>query len=428
MKLIKYVVTTLALSAALPALASVMVSSPSNGDTVAANVKFVASANTTTCKSGVAALGVYIDDSLKYSAGGTSINTTLNLASGNHKAVILAWDYCGATSSSTISLTVNTASGVSVTSPANGSTVSNPAAFVASATTACAGGVASMGVYVNGNLSYTSQGAKLNATLPLPVGTPNTVVQAWDNCGGVTSTPVSVKVAGTTMANIHQSTNWNQWGELPPVYDICSAPCSGISWAMTHNQKAVSLSGNATRFDMGGSKPYSDVLWSNPVLGQGALGSYQDNSRSLIPNLHNFALDTDIFITNLAVTQDLEFDINMYKDGVGMEWGTECNHLADGVWDIWDNVNAHWVPTSIPCTLNNNAWNHVTVNVQRESDNTLLYQSITVNGVNYPINRTMPPFSVPSGWYGMTINYQMDGNYRQSANTTFLDNTNFTYW
>ncbi len=66
--------------------------------------------------------------------------------------------------------------------------------------------------------------------------------------------------------------------------------------------------------------------------------------------------------------------------------------------------------------------------VQREADNTLLYQTISVNGVVYSINRTMPPFSVPVGWYGMTVNYQMDGNYRQSANTTYLDNTNFTYW
>jgi len=35
---------------------------------------------------------------------------------------------------------------------------------------------------------------------------------------------------------------------------------------------------------------------------------------------------------------------------------------------------------------------------------------------------------VPSSWYGITVNYKMDGNYNQSANTTYLDNLSLTYW
>jgi hypothetical protein len=135
-----------------------------------------------------------------------------------------------------------------------------------------------------------------------------------------------------------------------------------------------------------------------------------------------------VFVTNYSITQNLEFDINMYMNGVGMEWGTECNHLADGVWDIWNNVEAKWMPTSVPCNLNNNAWNHVTLQVQREANNDLLYQSITVNGTTHTINQTVAPFQVPAGWWGMTVNYQMDGNYKQSANTTYLDKFNVTYW
>lgn len=421
---------TLALCTALPAFASVVVSSPSDGDTVAANVRFVASATTTTCKSGIASLGVYVDGGLRYTVNGISVNTVVNLTPGKHQAVIQAWDFCGAVTSSSMSVTVNTNAGVSVASPSNGSTVSNPATFVASATTACSGGVAAIGVYVNGSLSYQSQGATMNAAVVLPEGKQTAIVQEWDYCGGASSTPVSVNVAtsGTTMANLHQSTNWHQWGELSPVYDICNAPCSGVTWSMTTNQKAPSLSGNATSFQIGGTTPYSDVLWSNPVMGQGALGDYlKDVNHTLIPTLHDFTLSTDVFIANLALTQDLEFDINMYKDGLGLEWGTECNHLAGGVWDYWDNVNAHWIHTAIPCNLNNNAWNHIVIQVHRNADNSLLYQTIATNGVSYPVNRTVPPFHVPAGWYGMTINYQMDGNYRQGAYTTLLDNTNFTY-
>lgn len=162
-------------------------------------------------------------------------------------------------------------------------------------------------------------------------------------------------------------------------------------------------------------------------MGQGTTQGLPDNNRTLIPNLHNFVYDADVYVTNFAITQVLEFDINMYLNGVGMEWGTQCNHLADGDWDIWDNVNRRWRSTGVPCKLNN-GWNHVSFQVQRKSNNDLLYQTITVNGVTATINQTYAPYSVPSGWYGVTLNYQMDGNYRQDANITYVDNLNLTYW
>jgi hypothetical protein len=69
----------------------------------------------------------------------------------------------------------------------------------------------------------------------------------------------------------------------------------------------------------------------------------------------------------------------------------------------------------------------VVLQVQRQSNNDLLYQTITMNGTTYTINQTMAPFQVPASWYGMTVNFQMDGNYNQSANTAYLDNFNVTY-
>jgi hypothetical protein len=51
-----------------------------------------------------------------------------------------------------------------------------------------------------------------------------------------------------------------------------------------------------------------------------------------------------------------------------------------------------------------------------------------MNGITYTLNKSVAPFWVPSSWYGMTVNYQMDGNYNMSSNTTYLDNLNVTYW
>lgn len=410
------------------AFATVVVSAPLNGASVPSIVPFTATASTSTCYWGVAAMGIYIDDKLSFVTNGASLNTSLPLSSGSHRAAVQEWDFCGGATNNVVTVSVaSQQGGVSVTSPVAGSTVGPANYFVATATTACAQGVSSIGVYVNQVLAFVSPGASLNTQITLPAGSQSPVVQAWDNCGGITNITIPLTVTGTKLTQLQATGGWNQWGELGPVYNICS-PCNGVTWSMYQHVAANSLSGNATKYTIGGTTPYSDVLWSNPVIGQGTTLGMPDTNHTLLPTIHHLVYDTDVFVTNFAVTQDLEFDVNMFMGGVGMEWGTECNHLDHHVWDIWDNQNAIWLPTNVPCSLNDKAWNHVSFDVSRGTNNSLTYNSITVNGVTSQINQTVPPFSVPSSWYGMTVNYQMDGNYNQATNTTYLDNLTVTYW
>ncbi|WP_263418579.1 Ig-like domain-containing protein [Terriglobus albidus] len=411
---------------AIPALATVAVTSPTNNTTVGPSVRVTASA-TTSCSKGVASMGIYVDHALQRVVDGTNLDSSISLSPGKHRVVVQEWDYCGGATYTSLDLTSSSSSGVNVASPANGSKVGTPAIYVASATTACDKGVSAMGIYVNHQLVYKVAGSTLATPITMGHGRQSTVVQAWDNCGGTATTPIDVTVTGTRLTNLQAAPGWNQWGQLPPVYDICDAPCPGVNWSMIQNQKTPSLSGNATQFYLGGTTPYSDVLFSNPVIGHGNKQGLTDESHTLLPTLHDFLYDTDVYVSNWAVTQVLEFDLNMYAGGVGMEWGTECNHLNGNVWDYWNNVEARWVPTSIPCTLKD-GWNHVTLQAHRQANNDLLYQSITVNGVVYPLNITVAPKSVPSGWWGMTVNYQMDGNYKMDGYTTALDNFHFTYW
>ncbi len=415
---------------AAPAFATVSVSSPQNGATLSSSVAYSASATTSTCSKGVASMGVYVDYKLLYVVNGTKLNTTLSVDAGKHNTVVEEWDYCGGATFVPMTITVSGQSGVFVTSPANNSTVSSPANFVATATSACSKGIASMGVYVNNQLEVVKNGASLNTQLNLGSGTQHAVVEEWDYCGGASYTPVTVTVQGSgkVLNNIQASGGWKNWGEFAPNYDICTSNCSGVNWSMWQHQSSPSLSGNASRFNIGGSTPYADVLWSNPVIGQFSTQGIPDTGHTLLPSLHYFTYDADFFVTNASVTQVLEFDISMYMNGAGMIWGTQCNYLGGKVWDIWDNVSAHWVSSGVPCNLINNGWNHVTVQAQRQSNNTLLYHSITLNGVTSVIDRTYAPFTVPTNWWGITLNYQMDGNSKMSSNTTYVDNLKFTYW
>jgi hypothetical protein len=71
-------------------------------------------------------------------------------------------------------------------------------------------------------------------------------------------------------------------------------------------------------------------------------------------------------------------------------------------------------------------WNHLTLKVQRTSDNHQTYQSITLNGQTANLNWTFENGSSPD-WWGLTVNFQMDGNYQQAAYKVFLDNLTLTY-
>ena len=234
--------------------------------------------------------------------------------------------------------------------------------------------------------------------------------------------------SATTLSDIQASAGWNSWGQFPPLYQDCAAPCPGLSWSIEQHVASPSLSGNATQFSIGGTAPYSDVLFSNPLVGQNSTQGLPDDDHTLLPSIHNFIYSADFYVTNASVTQVLEFDISMYFNGLSLIWGNQCNHLGDGDWDIWDNMNSKWASTGFACPLIDKGWNHVTIQAQREADNTLLFQSFTLNGVTEELNTTNGPGTAPQSWWGVTVNFQMDGDKLESANTTYLDNLSLSYW
>jgi hypothetical protein len=317
--------------------------------------------------------------------------------------------------------------GVNVSSPVSGSTIGTPVYYTATATTTCSKGVASMGIYVNNQLNYVVNGARLNTSLTLTSGTYDTVVQEWDYCGGSTFQHVKISVAGKTFANLQASGGWTGYGEFAPNYDICTNCGPGVTWSMQQGITSPSLSGKATKFSIGGTTPYADVLWTNPLIGDFSSQGLPDTGHTIIPNLHNFTYDIYFYSSSFNLSQVLEFDINQYFNSMGFTWGHQCRIAGGSTFDVWDNVHWKWIPTGVPCNPVNNSWNHLTLQVQRTWDNWLCYHSITLNGVTRVINLYFPPFWV-NNWYGITANYQMDGNYRQSPYTVFVDKFNLIYW
>ncbi len=233
--------------------------------------------------------------------------------------------------------------------------------------------------------------------------------------------------SGTTFSNVQRSGGWAEYGQQAPNFVDCSpSPCDGISFWMAQGVSSPSMSGDAAEFNVGGWTPFSDALWNNHLIGPGSSQGMPDGNQSVVPSLHDFTYDVYFYGDNLGLAQALEFDINQFFGNMGFIFGHECRIAGGNEWDVFDNQSGKWTPTGIPCYPKSNSWNHLTIKVQRTSNNDLVYQSITLNGQTSTLNWTFGHGSTP-GWYGVTINYQMDGNSKQDSYNVYLDNLSFTY-
>jgi hypothetical protein len=416
--------------------AAVQVAEPKNDSTVATQVQYVATSSTS-CADGVSATGIYTSPGyLAYKTNGAALNTLLTLNPGTYNTVVQEWDNCGGSASTPVTIQVGGSSSeqVTVSAPQANSTVSPTVQYVASATSSCGKGVAAMGIYTApGVLAYTTQGAQINTLLTLSPGVYHTVVQEWDNCGGSVGAPLTITVGGSStsgsFAHLQQDSGWTGYALLPSAYAICtSCVPSGpqATWAMTQNVSSPSLSGHASEMQIGGNTAYADILWNNHLIGDFSSQGMPDPNQTIVPNLHNFTYDVYFYVEDLSVSQALEFDINQFVDGYSFIWGHECRIAGGNEWDIWDDPGQTWHPTGVACNPMQNAWNHLTLQVQRTSDNQLLFQSITLNGATANLNYYENPTT--SSWYGVTINYQQDGNYEQTPYSVWLDNLTFSYY
>ncbi len=424
----------LVLSSGTFAFAGVSVSAPANGITASSPVQFVASASSS-CAKGISAMGVYTGpDQLVYTVQGAKLNTLISLNPGVYNTVVEEWDNCGGASTTPVKITVGSGGQVVVSTPKTNSAVSSTVPYAASASSSCSKGISAMGIYTApGQLAYTTQGAQLNTTLNLNPGVYNTVVQAWDNCGGSSRAPVTITVGGSSTSgvftNLQEQPSWTGYALLPPLYNICpSCTPSGpqATWSMTQNISSPSLSGKSSLMDIGGETAYADILWNNHLIGNFSSQGMPDYNQTIVPSLHNFTYDVYFYVENPSVSQALEFDINQFVGGYSYIWGHECRIAGGNEWDIWDNPSQTWHPTGIACKPVANAWNHLVLQVQRTSDNHILFQSITLNGVTSTLNYYENPTTTT--WYGVTVNYQQDGNYQQTPYSVWLDKLNFTYW
>ncbi len=294
---------------------------------------------------------------------------------------------------------------INVIAPSGGS-ASSPVHYVATASTTCSGGVASIAIYISANqLAYSASGASLDTNLTLGPGTYNTTVQSSDQCGGSAqaSVPLTVSVPGSqTFSDIEQKSGWYTYPDQGNP--ICSSKPSITA--------SPSLDGTSGKFHLGPTGEFNNCLW--PIL----LGSSTTAT--------HFSLDTSYAVSDPSAAQGLEFSSNKH---IGTDWykfSVQCSYHK-GIFSVWDTAGGHWSPTTVPCTRPAaNAWNHLIV-LTAISNRKAVFLSLTFNGVTHAINQSFDPITKSSS-YNFGVHFQMDGNRAGDAYDAYVDQMTFTAW
>ncbi len=315
-------------------------------------------------------------------------------------------------------MTASAFAGVTVSSPAPGSTTSSPVHFAASASGASP--ITAMRIYVDSQSKVLVSASSVNTQISVANGSHSISVQAWDTLGhvyvnnfsisvGGTSSPTPTPTGpGTTFSLIEQMSGWQSC-------TTCAGAGGNGPTASYWTKQFVgspSQNGKSMQFTIGGGTPYSDALWWKQ------LGA--NNGAT------HFQYDVDYYLTAPQFAQALEFDVNQSNGSRRFIFGTQCNIRGGGVWDVWDTAGHTWRSTGVACSAPSAfTWHHLTWELYRDSS-TIHFVALTVDGVRHYINAAYN--SVATGGNEINVAFQMDGDNAQHSYSTWLNYVTLRYW
>ena len=136
--------------------------------------------------------------------------------------------------------------GVTISSPAPGSTSGSPVHFVASASSSLP--ITAMQIYVDNNLVYKTSSNQINTSVAIATGTHNVVIQSWDSSGAVSKSSETITVTTTTSGGTVTVTSpTNSSTVSSPFQVVASATGPNPITAMQiylDNQLVTSLAGS----------------------------------------------------------------------------------------------------------------------------------------------------------------------------------------
>ena len=215
----------------------------------------------------------------------------------------------------------------------------------------------------------------------------------------------TLSLAGDTTYNMIQAMSGWQ------TCDSC-AGSGPVQHSMAQHISSPSMTGNATKYSLGGNSPYHNAIWWKQ------LGAN--------PNATHFIYDLYFYLTTPGAAQALEFDMNQSVGGKKFIFGTECNIKNGHQWDVWNTAGGYWVHTGVGCSQPPAyQWNHLVLEFQRVG-NQAKFISVTVNGHKSYFNRSFNVYGVNAQELNAAV--QLDGDYNQQNYSEWVDKMTVTAW
>lgn len=208
-------------------------------------------------------------------------------------------------------------------------------------------------------------------------------------------------------------TTYNQIQTMSGWQTCDSCAGSGpVNHSMAQHVRTPSLTGNSTKYSLGGNSPYHNAIWWKQ-LGPN-------------PNASHFIYDLYFYLTTPVAAQALEFDMNQSVGGKKFIFGTECNIKNGRQWDVWNTAGGRWVHTGIGCSQPPAyQWNHLVLEFQR-SGNQTKFISVTLNGHKSYFNRSYNVYGVNAQELNTAV--QLDGDHNQQNYSEWVDKMTVTAW
>jgi phospholipase C len=185
---------------AMPAFATVTVTSPAPGALVPSPVHFVATATASTCAKGVATMGIYVNNVRVYVVKGATLNTSITMSNGPEHTTVEEWDNCGGATTTHVDITVGSPPPPTVSITSNPPTVQAGSSSTLTVTAANASTVTIAGS--NGTTYHLSATGGKQTVTPTATTTYTAEVSGTGGSASGTST-VDVIPAGSVNAISH---------------------------------------------------------------------------------------------------------------------------------------------------------------------------------------------------------------------------------